>query len=212
MQIELDLCQNYQYNELIDKLFIGVNNNADVFIIPNHYVSKVKEFLPNDKIISVPISSDLDTKVQNHAIISAAKKGAHAVDLYVNPIHIANKDEDKLEKSLLSNLKVSDDYNVILRAIIEYRLYDYNTIKMVLGILKVCGIEYTIPSSGTMLDDPYDNITICAGMQIDFGLKAIYNAGLWLDDHYHNIIKNKIFGIRMKSVSSFSILKRCIIH
>lgn len=212
MYVELDLCKYHKEEEFVDNLFIGLDNDVDSFVVPNNYISKAKDLLPANTTIICPIDVPhgvADSKVRQHAVISAAKKGAGAIDLCISPIHIANKDEDKLEDDLNTQTRICSDYGIIPRAILEYRVYDYPTIRLVLGMLNVCGIEYAIPSSGTILDDPYDNIIICAGMEVDYNLKAIYNADLWLDSHYELILTSKIFGVRIRSISAFSVLKRC---
>lgn len=212
MYLEVDLCKYHKEEEFVDSLFTGLDNYIDSFVVPNHYISKAKDLLPPDTLISCPIDVPhgiSDSRVRQHAIIAAAKKGAGAVDLCVSPIHVANKNEDKLEDDLNTQIRICEDYGLLLRTVLEYRLYDYQTIKLVLGVLNACGIEYAIPSSGTILDDPFDNIIICAAMEIDYNLKAIYNAELWLDNQFKLIQTNNIFGIRIRSMSAFSVLERC---
>lgn len=212
MYLELDLCKYHKEEEFVDNLFTGLDNDIDSFVVPNNYLAKARDLLPTSSMVSCPIDSPhglSDCKVRQHAIITAAKKGANAIDLYVNPIHVANKNEDKLEDDINIQMEICGDYGLIHRIVLEYRTYDYRTIKLVLGILNACGVEYAIPSSGTMLDDPFDNIVICAAMEIDYNLKAIYNAELWLDNQYELIRTNKIFGIRIRSMSTFSLLERC---
>lgn len=212
MYLEVDLCKYHKEEEFVDSLFTGLDNDIDSFVVPDYYISKAKDLLPPDTLISCPIDvphGTADSKVRQHAIIEAAKKGVGAVDLCVSPIHVANKNEDKLEDDLNTQTRICEDYGLILRVVLEYRLYDYKTIKMVLGVLNACGIEYAIPSSGTILDDPFDNIIICAAMEIDYNLKAIYNAELWLDSQLQLIQTNNIFGIRIRSMSAFSVIERC---
>ncbi len=212
MYVELDLCKYHKKEDFVDSLFTGLDKDICSFVVPNHYISKAKDLLPSSAIISCPIDvphGTADSQVRQHAIISAAKKGAKAIDLCVNPIHVANKNEDKLEDDINTQMRICADYGVIPRMLLEYRTYDYRTIKLVLGILRVCGAEYAIPASGTLLDDPFDNITVCAAMEIDYNLKAIYNAELWLDTQYELIRTNKIFGLRIRSMSAFSVLERC---
>ncbi len=212
MYLEVDLCKYHKEEEFVDSLFTSLDNGIDAFIIPNHYISKAKDLLPPSSLIACPIdvpNGVADSQVRQHAIISAAKKGVKAIDLCINPIHVANKNEDKLEDDLRTQLRICSDYGVILRIVLDYRLYDYHTIKLVLGILNACGVEYAIPSSGTMLDDPLDHIIVCASMEMDYSLKAIYNADLWLDSQFELIQTNKIFGLRIRSMSAFSVLERC---
>jgi len=212
MYTELDLCKYHKEEEFVDSLFAGLDHDVDAFVVPNHYISKAQDLLPPDTLIACPIDvphGTADSKVRQHAIIIAVKKGARAVDLCISPIHVANKNEDKLEDDLRTQIRICSDYGAILRVVLEYRSYDYRTIKLVLGILNACGIEYAIPSSGTILDDPYDNIIVCAAMAIDYNLKAIYNASLWLDEQYQLIQTNNIFGVRIRSMSAFSVLERC---
>jgi deoxyribose-phosphate aldolase len=210
MYHELDLySQNYNAEEFLTHLFAGVRKKVDGYIVPSGYLGKAKDLIPTTSKIICPIDHPnglSDTKVRQHAILSALKKGANAIDLSINPIMIVDGSTGKFKQDILTCQAICMDHDIDIRIMFEHKKYDHTLLKKILKIIADTGVYWLIPSTGLMLEDYLDSIIMCRWLTMDYNIQAICNPHIWMNSQYDEIIKNQIRYMRLRSVSSLQFL------
>ena len=184
-------------------VFTASECNLNGICILSAYIGQMREFVP-DMILSCPIDypqGSSDIKVRNHAIISALRKGANAVDLVLNHPLAMNRKMNELIEDISSNLQICKEYGASLRMMMEYRMFeDANLFFDIASLLKEVGVEYVFPATGHRLDNYRDNL-ICGKVTFEkSGLKVICNGNISSKKQYEEIKKSQVFGVRLTSL------------
>jgi deoxyribose-phosphate aldolase len=146
-----------------------------------------------------------DSKTRSTAINAAAKAGATCVDIMVPAKFISNRKYDKLRDDIKNNLTICQENNLLARYVLEYRVFNHETLAKTCQILKTLGIEYIFPASGHMIDDINDNLIAAKYLMAKSGIKVITNGNIWTEKHSDNIKLADIYGIRLHHVPSLEL-------
>lgn len=192
-------------NNIISALNIGIKN----FAIHYTYIPLIKPIL-NDSgcIISSPIDYPYglsDTKTRIYAIENAAKAGASTIDIAVPAKFIANRKYDKLRDDIRHNVSICQQYNLILRYILEYRVFNHETLAKTCQILKSLGVEYVLPSSGHMIDDINDNLIASKYLMAKSEINIICNGNIWTSKQAESVKSSGIHGVRLHYLSGLEL-------
>ena len=209
-------CYDYSINEIelskiiTDVIKLGVRNFA---VLP-YSVNTIKNInlsnLDNPQItISTPVDFPYglsDTKTRNFAVAQTIKSGCNIIDLFLPTKIITNRKYDKLREDIKSNLDICIEKDVKLRYILEYRVYSHQILSKVCQILTSLGIDTILPSSGTMIDDIYDNLIACQFLLEKNEIKVITNGNIYTEKQAKLVKQASIHGIRVHNLNSLKLI------
>ena len=148
-----------------------------------------------------------DTKIRQHHTISLIRRGATAIDLVVNPVHLINNNRHLLMDDIQANRAICIDNNIIFRVMLEYRHFSQDIYYEMVKICKLLKLPYIFPSTGHFPDDYIDNLIVCKLIQNEYTeAKLITNGNIWQKKHYDIIKESNIYGLRMQSGYDFGVL------
>ena len=193
--------------DIIQAVFGAVEKRVSGFSVLPHHLSAIKNLLPEGFVLSCGIDYPGGTslpEVKAHAIISAIRRGANAIDLVINHSLIVDRKFEKIRQELETAYNICKEKNASLRIILEYKLYDaLSLLYAVCDIIAEIGIEYVYVSSGLLPCDILDSIIVGNAVQ-KRGLNVIYNTNIWLPKHLEDIKNSGIFGIRFKTIHTIN--------
>jgi deoxyribose-phosphate aldolase len=184
---------------------------SGISIFP-YYIKIAKNILNPDLLISCPIDYPygiLDSKSRLCVAESVIKAGAKAIDAVVPSHYLSNRKYDKFREDIKNLKTLCDLNNIILRYILEYRIYSYELLYRICQILLEYGVDTVIPSSGHGLDDISDNILASALIhKKNPSLKIICNGNIWSPKHIELIEKANLPQIRVNSINALHLLDK----
>jgi deoxyribose-phosphate aldolase len=162
----------------------------------------------HDLSISSPLDYPyglLDSKNRLSVISSAIKAGAKTVDIVAPAKFIANRKYDKLRDDIRNSLVLCQENNVNLRYILEYRVFNHETLAKTCQIFKSLGVEYVMPSTGHMLDDINDNMIACKYLSSKSKIQTICNGNIWTEKQAESLRSSNIYGVRLHHIPSIAL-------
>ena len=193
--------QDCTFNDILETIFVASQYDINCVSLPSGFMSRVNDFL-NDQTFSAAIDYPYGlntTQVRLHEIILAIRQGASSIDLMLNNGYVAERNWSRIKKDLKSCLSVCRQDDVELRPIIEYRLFDVETVLSLCAVLDTLGIERIINSTGCIVDDFHDNAVISYQIQRKTSLSVVYGGPVLNNDHYEILQKMKIHAVRFTS-------------
>lgn len=201
-------CYDLLSDEEIEKtLFAAIQAGANGISVHTHAVQIVRKAYEakDGLVIATPIDYPnglSDTKLRNHAIISAIRQGANAIDLVV-PTYLVFKERWKgFEIDVSSNVKICKDNGVKLRVMLEYRTIEPPLLLKASKMLCDLDVEYVFPSTGFRVDNFADNILAGQAIMEKTKLKVISNGNIWMHQHLTAVVNSKLYGYRIHSLSA----------
>jgi deoxyribose-phosphate aldolase len=209
MYKELSICdKSLTDKEAIEYLFVAAQHNFGGVSASSYFLPRLKDVLPHGMVLACPINypdGNGDFQLTQHAIISAQRKGANAIDLVLNPHYIINNRLDNLLDETKCYYKMCHDYGITLRIMLEYRAFDSKQIMETVDILVDLDIDYIFPSTGFFADDVVDNITICKLINKRYPFLNLITTGhVWRKDQYQKVQDSGLFGLRLYNTSILS--------
>lgn len=204
-------CYDYSLSDEEIKTNVALAIKLGVKNISLHYVNinLIKNLIEeNDLQISSPIDYPyglLDSKNRLFAINSAIKSGAKTIDVVVPAKFITNRKYDKLRDDIKNNLALCQESGADLRYILEYRVFNHETLAKTCQIFKSLGIEYVMPSTGHMLDDISDNIIACKYLSAKSHIQTICNGNIWTEKQSESLRGSNIYGVRLHHIPSIAL-------
>ena len=147
----------------------------------------------------------LDSKNRLSVLNSAIKAGAKTIDMVAPSKFIANRKYDKLRDDIKNSLTLCQENNVDLRYILEYRIFNHETLAKTCQIFKSLGIQYILPATGHMLDDISDNMIACKYLSAKSKIQTICNGNIWTEKQAEILKLSNIYGARLHHISSISL-------
>jgi len=190
------------FHELMKSTFVACQHNMDSIAVPPSFISTVSEFAVKDIRISSTIDFPIglsDTSVRIHSILNSARKGAKNVDIVLNNSLVSNKNWKEIEKDIKSCMVAAVSNGLSVRVVIEYRLFSLNTILAVCHLLKKCGVDAIITSTGTIADDAVDNFITTKEIMETVGIPVILSSPIISSDFYKECLDSNVFGVRFSS-------------
>lgn len=170
----------------------------------------IKSFLDNNPEIKIFCPIDYpyglsDSKSRLFTITQLAKSGIYGIDMVVPSRFISNRKYDKLRDDIKNNLLVCRENNISLRYILEYRVFNHETLAKTCQIFTDLGIEYVLPSTGHMIDDISDNLIASKYLNTKSGIKVICNGNIWTEKQVENLKNSGVYGVRFHYLSSLEL-------
>jgi deoxyribose-phosphate aldolase len=164
----------------------------------------------SETALSCPIDYPLgimDSKSRSDSISFAIKNGAKIIDMVCPVYLLCNRKYDKFKEDIKISQNMCLDSGVLLRYILEYRVYSYELLYKVAQILLEHQIGTIYPSTGYLIDNISDNILACALINKKIPeINIISNANFWNDSHAELSLKANLFGLRVNSINALNIL------
>lgn len=188
---------------VLDTIFQALDKKVSGISVLQHHLALASSFLPEGIVLSCAVDYPTGTslsEVKQHAVISAIRRGANAIDFVLNNSLVIDRKFDDVANEVEAVIRMCRERNVSLRVILEYQLYDTAELLFsVCDMLRELGVEYVYVSSGSIPCDITDSIIVGNIVQ-KRGLNVINNNGIWLPKQLENIKKSGIFGVRFKSI------------
>lgn len=146
-----------------------------------------------------------DAKIRLMGIANAAKNGANTIDMVIPAKYITNRKYDKLRDDIKTNLTMCQENNLILRYILEYRVFNHETLAKTCQIIKTLGIEYILPATGHMIDDINDNLIASKYLMAKSHINTICNGNIWTEKHVQSIKTSDVYGVRLHYIPSLEL-------
>lgn len=189
--------------ELSTLIDLSNTYQIDNLCVPSYFIGYIKNS-------GVSIASQIDfpygfshRKIRLEEINYSLDSGCDTVDITINPFMIENKLFPEIHKELKEIYRLCDKKRKRVRAIIEYRLSELVLIDLC-DIIVDSGIDTVITSTGTMLDDPMDNLLMTKIIMENTSLSCIMANTTRNEKTYEILKKEGIFGIRCCSNSVIS--------
>jgi len=161
-------------------------------------------------VLSCPVDYPLgimDAKSRSESLFFAIKNGAKIIDMVCPVYLLCNRKYDKFKEDIKISQNICLENGVVLRYILEYRVYSYELLYKVAQILLEHQIETVYPSTGYFIDNISDNILACALINKKIPkINIISNANFWNDSHIELVLKANLFGLRVNSINALNIL------
>ena len=189
--------------ELKNEIAYACQFNVSTIAVLPQSVKMIRAMVPDHIMISSPIDFPMgisDTKSRLSQIEFVAKNGASKVDILIPTNYICNRKYDKFRDDIKINIDLCKALNIGIRYVLEYRVFTYETLYKICQILNSYEITEIFPSSGYMLDNIIDNIlaSVMINKKVP-NMNIICNGNIWNSNQIDNIIKNKLYGLRVNS-------------
>jgi deoxyribose-phosphate aldolase len=205
------VCYDYSLSDEEIKNNVALAIQLGIKHIGLHYINiSLIKGLIEEHSLTVSAPSDypyglLDPKSRLSIIGSAIKAGAKTIDLVAPAKLIANRKYDKLRDDIKNSLALCQENNVDLRYILEYRVFNHETLAKTCQILKNLGIQYILPATGHMLDDISDNMIACKYLSAKSQIQTICNGNIWTEKQSEILRLSNIYGVRLHHISSIAL-------
>ena len=193
--------QDSTFNDILETSFVAAEKNLDSVAIPSGFMSRVGDFLKNQKFsaaIDFPYGLS-STQIRIHEIILSIRQGASYVDLVLNSSHIKESNWPAIRKDLKSCLAACHDKKVPLRPLIEYRLFSMKTILNLCECLNRLNIPHIINSTGFVADDVSDNMLSSYEIQEKTGILVTSCLKSLHSGHLKTFEDSGVYGLRLMS-------------
>ena len=195
--------QDSTLNDILLTIFTSSEQGVDCVALPSGFMSRVQDFIKDQTfaaVIDFPYGIST-TQVRLHEILLAIRHGASFIDLVLNPSYIKEGSWKKVEEDLKTCLTVCKQNKVVLRPILEYKLFDPKEVLSVCEILEKNTVTTLINSTGSIIDEPSDNAIICHSIQKNTDISVI-SCSNRITPKYFDIFSNMgIEGFRFTSSS-----------
>jgi deoxyribose-phosphate aldolase len=211
MIIEFSAYDQATSNEELKSILNKIKHiKVDTICVFLNHIKLAKDNLPEHIKISTPIDYPLgilDTKTRISAIESSIKQGAQIINVVAPTQYLCNRKYDKLRDDIKQISELCLSNNIILRYILEYRIFSYDLLYKVSQILSAGGVDTIYPSTGFFLDDINDNIVASALINKKSPINIICNGNIWNNDQIKKIYKSQLFGIKVNSINALKLLQ-----
>lgn len=206
---ELSCCDKDASNDDVrEALFYAMKKNMNALVVSHNAIPDIKELAKNIDIVSqidFPLGN-MDMSLRQHAAVSAARKGANCLNVMVNSFFIANKQFDKLAEDLKVIKTICDEYHIVMRAMIDYRILTNNDLLYLSDIIHRCGVDIVYPATHAIPDDVEDSIIIANIISNYSKLNVIVNPNIWQKQHYTKVVNSGIYGVQFRNIESAKIV------
>jgi deoxyribose-phosphate aldolase len=164
--------QDSTYEEILEAVFTSSEKDMSCLAIPSGFMGRLSEFTKDQKFsVAIDFPYGINgTQIRVHEIILAIRQGASYIDLVINNGFIKEENWRKVREDLKSCLAICNEYNIELRAIIEYRLFPVKTVLLMCDLFYQAGVNNIINATGFIADDISDNAIISYEMHEKTGV------------------------------------------
>jgi len=186
-------------------------NIQEISVFP-YNIKSVKRTIKKhtDITLSSPIDfplgvSDKESRLNQCAYAISA--GVQKIDIMAPSALIVNKKYDQMREEIAEITELCTSENIKYSYMLEYRMFTHSCLQRICKMLKTLGINTIYPSSGYMLDNIIDNTIASVYLTQKAGMKTVINGDIWTIAQADKIIKQKPYGIRLKTIHSARVLQ-----
>lgn len=206
----------YDYSLSDDEIKTSISNVLKLGIknIATHYsnLNLLKSLAQEHDIkFSCPIDYPYglsDSKSRLFLANQAIKSGASSLDIVIPAKPIVNRKYDKLRDDIRSTSEICKENNVDLRYILEYRVFNHETLAKACQIFKSLGVSTVLPSTGHLIDDINDNIIAAKYLSSKSEISVICNGNIWTSKQVENIKNSGVYGVRLHYLASLELFNK----
>jgi len=212
-------CYDYSLNETEtqDKILQALRFGANSISVLPYSLNTIKS-LENRMSATIPVSCGLDlpygladSKSRIFMVTQAIKSHANIkyIDLMIPTKVIANRKYDKFRDEIKGLVEICTPENISIRYMLEYRVFNHETLSKVCQILQEFKLDTVFVSSGMMLDNLEDNLIVCNFLTVKASIKTICTANTYTDKHV-KLVKNtpNIEGIRFFHIAGLELFNK----
>jgi len=199
---------SYNDNELKTD-FDNINklNINSVSVLPSHTKlakNNLKSSIKIATVIDYPLGYS-NTSLRSASILSAIKDGSSIIELMIPTHSLCNRKYDKIKLDIETQYKICNEAGIELRYILEYRIFQVDSLYKMCQLLNSNHIHTILPSTGYFLDDISDNLIVCSLISKKIpDMKIICNGKIWNDKHYSIVSNTNLYGFRSYSIPSLN--------
>jgi len=192
MKIEI-ACVNKSsdYNELVELYHKSADPRISTLCIPSSLINRYPElttYLDICGIVDYPHGL-ADTSVRVFESLFFAKRGVSKIDLVLNNIHVAEWNLYEIENDAKAVSNVCLEYDIELRIILEYKLFNPHKLRKVCDMLYSLGVKTVVTATGQIADTTVDHAIFGYEVNTISGLDVIMCSRLWSQRHI-DVFKN----------------------
>lgn len=213
MKIDFSIIHNDKNESEIREILNTINHYPGIvtsITCPFFYIKACKSIVKNATPISCLIDYPLgisDLKTRLCAVEQANKAGVSYIDICMPQNLAANRKYEKIREDVKIISEYCQSVNLIPRYILEYRVFNHNCLKKICEIFDDNSINNVFTSSMYFLDDLADNLIASVFLYENSKNLNIYTTGnMWTKKHFDLAYKTGLYGARVSSVQSLSIL------
>lgn len=209
MQVELALHHiDKKESEIKELIMIGSKYQPDYISVFPPLIKYCKRIVKDNTKLSCPIDfpcGNLETELRKKSIENAIKNGAKKIDLVISSLYLASRKYDKIKQDTSANLEICKSHDIPMYCMLEYRVFNHQTLAKTCEMLKEIGVEHFYASTGWMIDNLTDNSIACMYLAKKANVKTIINGDVWRPDQVQSISSNKTYGVRFKTIHSLEL-------
>lgn len=182
-------CYDYSINEtevqdnIIKAIELGANSVA-VSPFSLNTIKNINKISTNNIGVSCSLDfpyglSDYKSRIFMATQIVKQKNDIKFLDVMMPTKAITNRKYDKFREEIRSLIEICLGYNITIRYILEYRVYNHEVLAKICQILKEFGIDTILPSTGIMIDSIEDNLIACNFLHTKTGIKTICTGNVY---------------------------------
>lgn len=198
----IDTSENDVKSIILETIKYPINS----ITVPFYLLKTIKPITTNKIPLSCFIDYPLgisDIKSRRYSVEQAHKNGAACIDISMPQNLAANRKYDKIREDIKNITEYTKENSLVVRYILEYRVFDHHCLKKICEIFDDFGINYVYPSTGFFLDNLADNILASIFLhQNSKNLNIICSGNIWNEKHFETISKSGLFGFRTTSIHS----------
>lgn len=196
---------SYNDNELknefdvINKLYINT-----ISLLPCHIKlakTTIKSSIKIAAVIDYPLGYS-SSVLRSQNVVSCIKDGATVIEMVIPTYLLCNRKYEKIKQDIDMQKKICQDSGIDLRYILEYRVFQVDSLYKASQILFAHNIDTIMPSTGYFLDDISDNLIVCSLIQKKIpNMKIVVNGKIWNEKHFNIINNQQLYGFRCYSLN-----------
>lgn len=207
---------SYNDNELklefdtINKL--GINT---ISVLPCHIKlakTTLKSSIKVATVIDYPLGYS-SSVIRSQHTLSCIKDGASVIEIVIPTHLLCNRKYEKIKQDVDTQYKICQDAQVDLRYILEYRIFQVDSLYKASHILFNQNIRTILPSTGYFLDDIADNLIVCSLIQKKIpDMQIVVNGKIWNDKHFNIINNQALYGFRCYSLNCLKKIHQILLN
>lgn len=209
MQVELALHHvDKKESEIKEMIIAGAKYQPDYISVFPALVKYCKRIVKDNTKLSCPIDfpfGNLETDLRQQSIKNAIKNGAKKIDLMIPSLYLTCRKYEKIKQDMSANLEICKSHDIPMYCMLEYRVFNHQTLAKICEILKEIGIEHFYASTGWMIDNLTDNSIACMYLAKKAKVNTIINGDVWRADQVQAISANQSYGVRFKTLHSLEL-------
>jgi hypothetical protein len=121
-----------------------------------------------------------------------------------------NGEYGNILKELKTFSKLKNDYNVIIRVVLDYTVSSQEDIELLALELPEYDISTIVSSTMMYSDNPVDNIIFSQNISSKSSIGVVAASNMWLQRHHKLCSNAGLFGFRSNSINFLSSLQKMV--